>query len=192
MIKSKEEYREYFLMDLKMTHIDNLSMLKKWNDPRYFYYKHLRKAEYFTNCRKEFLGKLIAKLYRFIHRKQSYKYGWIIPINVFGKGLCIVHVGTIVVNTDAVIGENCRIHVCTNIGNAIAKGKDGTPVIGNNVYIGPGAKIFGAIRIGDNTVIGANAVVNESYENGNCTIAGVPARVISQKTSSIYISEFGE
>ena len=117
------------------------------------------------------------------------KYNWTIPINVFGEGLAIVHVGTIVVNGDARIGKNCRINACTNIGRASIHGgqETGAPVIGDNVYIAPGAKIFGPVTIGDNTAIGANAVVNKSFKEGNCTIAGVPAKIISQETSRKFI-----
>lgn len=91
------------------------------------------------------------------------------------------------VSGNAKIGKNCRIHVCTNIGNAHSKEGIGAPTLGDNVYIGPGAKLFGAIHIGDNVAIGANAVVNSSFPKGNCTIAGVPARKISDKTSAEYI-----
>ena len=59
--------------------------------------------------------------------------------------------------------------------------------IGDNVYIGPGVKIVGDISIPDGTVIGANAVVNKSiYENG-ITVAGVPAKKISNKNSDIHL-----
>ena len=47
--------------------------------------------------------------------------------------------------------------------------------------------MFGKIKIGDNTAIGANSVVNKSFEEGNCTIAGVPAKKISDNTSESYI-----
>ncbi|MNL68290.1 putative lipopolysaccharide biosynthesis O-acetyl transferase WbbJ [compost metagenome] len=57
------------------------------------------------------------------------------------------------------------------------------PVIGDNCYIGPGAKLFGAIRLGDNIAIGANAVVNRGFPDGNCTLGGIPAKVISDKSS---------
>lgn len=96
--------------------------------------------------------------------------------NNFGPGLCIGHYGTLVVNKDARIGKNCRIHVCVNIGGSPA----GVPKIGNNVYIGPGAKIFGNITIGNNVTIGANAVVNKSFPD-NVTIAGVPAKITKYK-----------
>lgn len=58
-------------------------------------------------------------------------------------------------------------------------GKEGYPVIGDNCYIGTGAKIFGNITIGDNVKIGANAVVNKSF-GSNVTIAGIPARVVNK------------
>ena len=120
------------------------------------------------------------------HLRICDKYGWTIPINVFGPGLSIVHTGTIVVNGSARIGANCRIHVCTNIGQAPINGISGAPILGDNVYIGPGAKLFGPITIGNNVVIGANSVVNRSFGD-SCTIAGVPAKIISSNDSSVYI-----
>ena len=99
--------------------------------------------------------------------------GFSIGLNCFGKGLSISHIGTIVVNHEAKIGENCRLHVCTNIGT-------GSPKIGNNVYIGPGAKIFGKIQVADGTQIGANAVVNKDFLEVNRTIVGVPAHYVEK------------
>lgn len=86
--------------------------------------------------------------------------------------MSIAHYGSIVVNSTAQIGNNCRIHSCVNIG--VQKDGSRAPIIGDNCYIGPGAKIFGDIVIGNNTTIGANAVVCKSFE-GNGTLVGVPA-----------------
>ncbi|MEG0826424.1 MAG: serine acetyltransferase [Bacilli bacterium] len=183
MIKSKKEYKEFLKADCEMTGIDKFSWISKYIDKRYKFYKSLRKTEYLINCKKGYLWRYIIKLSIYRHNALCIKLGWTIPPNVFGKGLAIVHHGTIVVSGDSRIGDNCRIHVCVNIGNALAKGIDGAPIIGNNVYIGPGAKLFGGIRLGDNLAIGANAVVNESFPMGNCTIAGVPAIVISNNDS---------
>ena len=191
MIKSKKDYKEYYIDDYKRTGIYSLPFYYHFLDIRYKYYKNLRKCEYYINCKRGFLNKLIKIILLRKHNKLALKTGWIIPPNTFGKGLAIVHVGTIVVSPKAKIGDNCRIHVCVNIGNAPSHGVDGTPVLGDNVYIGPGAKIFGSVIIGDNVAIGANSVVNKSFENGNCTIAGVPAKKISDNTSLPYI-ENGE
>lgn len=188
MINSRKDFKYYFYEDLKKTGLNN-SVKVRLFDRRYKFYKSLRLTEYYTNCRCDLVGKVIGKVLRLRHMKLCDKYNWTIPINVFDSGLAIVHVGTIVVSGSAKVGKNCRINVCTNIGRAaINGGKDsGAPILGDNVYIGPGVKVFGPIIIGDNTAIGANAVVNKSFENGNCTIAGVPAKVISDSSSERYI-----
>ena len=104
--------------------------------------------------------------------------GYSIPLNVFGPGLSIAHRGTIVVNSNAKVGSNCRLHVGVNIGTAPGV-PNLSPTIGNDVYIGPGAKIYGKITLADGIVIGANAVVTHSFDEPNITIAGVPARKIN-------------
>ena len=122
------------------------------------------------------------------HRSLGVKLGFSIPINVFETGLSIAHVGTVIVNPTSKTGKNCRIHACTNIGVA-AGTNGGAPNIGDNVYIGPGVKMFGEITIADNIAIGANAVVNKSFTTPVITIAGIPTKKISDKGSFglIYI-----
>lgn len=186
MIKSKKDYKEYYQCDLKQTGIENKRWYNRLTDRRFKFYKALRYTEYYNNCKNKWFHKIPKKIINIRYQRLCDKYQWTIPINVFDKGLSIVHVGPIVVSGDAKIGKNCRIHICTNIGNAPAKGIDGAPIIGDNVYIGPGAKIFGGITIGNNCVIGANAVVNKSFYD-NCTIAGVPAKKISDNNSKLYI-----
>ncbi len=105
--------------------------------------------------------------------------GFSIPINVFGPGLRIAHRGTIVINKNARTGDNCRIHACTNIGSNLDEVS--APQIGNNMYIGPGAKIFGNVVIADNITIGANSVVNKSFCEKSISIAGIPAKKINIK-----------
>ena len=92
----------------------------------------------------------------------------------FGPGLSIAHRGTIVVNSGARVGANCRLHVCVNIGTKAGYGEQ-APVLGDNVYVGPGAKLYGSIVVGNNVAIGANAVVNKSFPQDNVVLAGVPA-----------------
>lgn len=61
----------------------------------------------------------------------------------------------IIISHNAVIGSNCTIFHQVTIG----EGKGGAPVIGDNVFIGAGAKIIGNVKIGSNSKIGVNAVV---------------------------------
>ncbi len=179
MIQSKQDYINYVKADRagrpgpflaeRLTNIffpANISNFKRL----------LRKAEYYKNVKKGGLNKLLYYFIKYRFRKISLKLGFSIPENVFGPGLTIPHYGTIVVNARAKIGANCRIHVCTNIGES--GGVAGAPVIGDNVYIGPGAKIYGSITIANNIAIAANAAVHQSFLNENKIIGGVPAKEI--------------
>lgn len=181
MIDSKKSYNEYLKSDQKALGINSNSRFYKlknffFPDPILKFQKLLRKLEYFQNCRNKGLFKIYIYYLKYRFRQLSIKLGFSIPINVFGPGLRIVHYGTIVVNGNARIGKNCRIHACTNIG--ASGGKKEAPQIGDNVYIAPGAKIYGNITIANNIAIGANAVVNKSFNEENMLIAGNPAKEI--------------
>lgn len=186
MILSKKDYNYY-------KHCDKLALgISKKKHPSLFaddiwkFEILMRKTEYYRNCRKGFFGRIIYKILSHKYHRKSIKLGFSIPINIFGPGLSIAHPGTIVVNGNAKVGKNCRLHVCTTIG--ATNGKNAAPIIGDNVYIGTGAKIIGDIKIGDNSVIGANAVVNKSFPDGNITIGGVPAKKISERNSYIHLN----
>ena len=114
-------------------------------------------------------------------QKLSIKLGFSIPRNVFGPGLSIAHGGPIIVHPKVAVGENCRIDRCVSIGSIHYPA--GAPRIGNNVFIGPGAVIDGDIEIADGIAIGANSYVNESFKAPGITIAGCPAKKISDNGS---------
>jgi serine O-acetyltransferase len=181
MIKSKTDYLYYLKRDCeargikKQNFIDNIKELILPNETLKFQ-KNLRKVEYYINCKKGILNKIYFTFINYRFRKHSMKLGFSIPPNVFGPGLCILHYGTIVVNSRARIGENCRMEVCVNIG--ASGGNPSAPKIGNNVYIAPGVKIYGDIQIGNNIAIGANSSVNKSFIEDGIMIAGSPAKKI--------------
>lgn len=187
MIQSKDDYFYYL-------EADRIALSrKKWNwmsalfDEIWSFERILRRYEYYLNCRSSSPNIYIAALQ---HHRAKRQLGFTIPPNVFGPGLSIAHVGTIVISAAARIGSNCRIHVCTNIGTA-AGFTDKAPHIGNNVYIGPGAKLFGDITIADGIAIGANSVVNKSFLEPDITIAGVPAKKVSDRGSKgLVVSAF--
>ena len=120
--------------------------------------------------------RLMSKIYEFRLKKWQLKTGISISPGSFDIGLTIYHHGSIVVNRATRVGRNCCIMNNVNIG--ANGGSDKAPIIGDNVYIGPGAVIFGDIMIADGCYIGANAVVNRSFPEPNSVIAGVPAKVI--------------
>ncbi|MCJ8293083.1 MAG: serine acetyltransferase [Colwellia sp.] len=178
MITSKKKYLEYLQLDKEALGISGIKDYL-FHDIWHFQ-KALRKAEYWHNCSTGKVSKLISFYYRHVLRKKGRKLGFSIPVNTFGPGLSIAHAGTIVINSHSRIGANCRIHVCVNIG-ASAGNSEEAPTIGDDCYIGPGVKVYGAILIGDNTGIGANAVVNRSFPEESQTIAGIPALKISAR-----------
>ena len=177
MIKSKLDYKKYVEADRialnKSNSVRNRIRQALFPDYIWAFQKRLRKLEYYKNCRFDVVGRLMYGFHRMKFRKQSLILGFSIPINTFGPGLAIVHYGTIIVSTNAKIGKNCRIHACTNIG--ASGGSNKAPQIGDNVYIGPGVKIFGDITLANNIVIGANSSVNKSFIESNVMLAGSPA-----------------
>ena len=90
------------------------------------------------------------------------------------EGLCIIHKGPITINYHAKIGKYFRIHPMTTIGKSIGN-DNSSPTIGNDVWIGPVARIIGNIKIENNVVVGTNSVVNKNFPS-NVTIAGIPAK----------------
>ncbi len=183
MIRSKKDYKYFLKADrlaLGYPPRKNMMVLVKcffFPDEILRFQKILRKLEYYKNCKND----PVSFIYRVFLTKKFYKLsqklGFSIPLNVFDAGLNIAHYGTIIVNPSAKIGKNCRIHACTNIGTQ-AGYVDKAPVIGDNCYIGPGAKIYGKIIIANGSAIGANAVVNKSFTEENSTIVGVPAKKV--------------
>lgn len=178
MIKTRQDLREYIAQDLERNDVKlggAKSRLLIYLNPRLRFTRNLRYYEYYSNQPQNIFNKIMRLWHYYVHKKLSYKLGYTIYKNNFGPGVCFCHYGTLVVNKDARIGKNCRIHVGVNIGGY----NGGVPVIGDNVYIGPGAKIFGGITIGNNVQIGANAVVNKSFPD-NVVVAGIPAKIIKE------------
>jgi serine O-acetyltransferase len=152
-------------------------------DPIWKFQVLLRLTEfYYSLSRPTLVQRVTRKALQYWLTSMKERLGFTIPLYVFGPGLSIAHYGTIVVNENARIGANCRIHVDVNIGTA-AGTSDEAPVLGNNIYIGPGVKMYGKIEVADGTAIGANSVVNRSFLEGNISLGGIPAKKISDKGS---------
>jgi serine O-acetyltransferase len=91
----------------------------------------------------------------------------------FGEGFVLIHSGGVVINGSVRGGDSIRIEHQVTIGAE----KRASPVLGNDVFIGAGAKIIGSIRVGDGAKIGANAVVLQDVPDG-ATVVGIPAKVV--------------
>ncbi|WP_440952858.1 serine O-acetyltransferase [Methanococcoides sp. FTZ1] len=181
MIRTKKDYHSY--MEADRVALGRTGKRPFFADEIWKFERLLRKLEYYHNCKRSIFWKPYVLFLKWRYYVMSVKLGFTIPKNVFGPGLSIAHIGTIVVNNNASVGSNCRIHTCVNIGTS-AGHSSLAPRIGDDVYIGPGAKLFGDIEIADGIAIGANSVVNRSFLEPNISIAGVPARKISDKGSA--------
>lgn len=178
MITDKSSYKAYRAADLEAYEVEHLTIYKWfWMDCLRFQLR-LRKIEYLYNTKEgNPLKNIVWFVLEVINHRLATRLGFSIPKNVFGPGLCIVHPGTVVVNPAARVGRYCRIHPGSCIGDY-----DGVPTLGDYVYLGPGAKLFGNIVIGDKVAIGANSVVNKSF-GSNVTLAGAPAKIVSNTDS---------
>ena len=130
----------------------------------YLYYHHM---------------KLLAK---FFDKLLRYFYACDIPSSVkIGKNCYFPHGALgVTIHPRSIIGDNCTIYQNVTIG---CRNKKGPPIIENNVLIGCGACVLGDVRIGANVNIGANSVVLCSVDS-NCTVVGIPAKVVKTKELS--------
>lgn len=180
MIGSLNDFRQYLTADLaNMGHTGKAKALLF--DPVARVTALMRFDEYLLNTGKP---RLVRLPFLFWFRRLCVRLGFSLGPNIFGPGVAIVHHGLLVIDPTTRIGRNCRIHMGAHIGGAaqfvaLEDQHMFSPRIGDNVYIGPGAKIYGPVRIGSDCTIGANAVVTKSFEEPGLTLAGVPAKVIA-------------
>ncbi len=155
-------------------------------EPGFRYCFLLRTCRYLRS--RPLLKYTLYPIARFLHSHYTFKYGISIsPATSIGSGFYIAHFGGIVVNTDAIIGKNCNLNHVVTIAQTNRGERKGVPVIGDNVYIGPGAKIIGKVKVGNNAAIGANCVVTKDVPE-NAVVVGVPGKVISYKGSAGYVN----
>lgn len=130
----------------------------------------------------------VYHLFRLLYHMVTTRYGVFIDFTTqIEGGLYLPHPCSIIVNRSTIIGKDCNLSQNNTIGVSNRGRKMGCPVIGDRVYIAPGAVIFGNISIGDDSAIGANAVVNSDIPPGR-TFAGVPAKQISDRGSEGYVN----
>jgi serine O-acetyltransferase len=107
------------------------------------------------------------------HRVRS-KWGIDIAISAeIGPGFYIGHFGGIIIGGRARIGRDVNISQLVTIGASGRGDKEEVPTIGDGVYIAPGAKLYGKIRIGNNVKIGPNTVIYRDVPD-NAVVAPVP------------------
>lgn len=145
-------------------------------------------TEYFWKLRtRARCGKnvFVRYYYRYLHKKLMIRYNASIPYTVTIEDMPTFPHGIsgVFVSLSATIGKGCTIFHQVTIGsNTLDSSKKcGAPKIGDNVYIGCGAKIIGGVTIGNNVRIGANCVVTEDVPDNSTVVMNKP-RIITYDT----------
>lgn len=92
-----------------------------------------------------------------------------------GQDFHIIHPGDIIVHPNTVIGDRCGIMHGVTLGTNMKRNE--APIIGNDVFIGAGAKVLGKVVVGDGACIGANSVVIRDVPP-RAIVMGVPAEIV--------------
>lgn len=96
-----------------------------------------------------------------------------------GKGLFIDHGNGVIIGETTIIGDNVTLYQGVTLGGTGKEKGKRHPTIGNNVMISAGAKVLGSFTVGENSKIGAGSVVLSEVPP-NCTVVGVPGRVVKR------------
>ena len=130
-----------------------------------------RLAHTLWNWRVPFFPRLVSHISRFFTGIEIH------PGAKIGEGFFIDHGMGVVIGETSVIGDNVVLYQEVTLGGTSLQKKKRHPTLGNNVVIGSGAKLIGAITIGDNVKVGSGSVVINSVPS-NATVVGVPGRVV--------------
>ena len=155
-----ENYRNY--------HTKNITGLSRF---LFFLYK---KGNKLTKKRRSFIDKMLLRAIYVLHRLTSLFLGCYVPFNAeIGENLILPHgFFGIFISKNATIGNNVVIFHHVTIGsNFHTSDKPGAPTIGDNTFVGAGAKIIGKIIIGENVKIGANAIVVNDVEPSKTVVS---------------------
>ncbi|MCH7578670.1 MAG: serine O-acetyltransferase [Chloroflexi bacterium] len=97
-----------------------------------------------------------------------------------GEGFFIDHGMGVVIGETAEIGDNCHLYQGVTLGGTSTRREKRHPTLENNVEVGAGAKLIGAITIGENAQVGAGSVVVTNVPP-NATIVGVPGHIVAYR-----------
>lgn len=124
------------------------------------------------------LGRFVSHLGRFLTGIEIH------PGARIGPGLFIDHGMGVVIGETTQIGANCTLYQGVTLGGTSVKKEKRHPTLGNNIVVGAGAKILGAITVGDHSKIGAGSVVVTEVPP-HSTVVGIPGRVVQRSGANL-------
>ena len=129
-------------------------------------------------------NKLLFLFWRLIYQHMEIKYNMDVPAKVkIGKGLRIEHIGGLVINPLAELGENITLLNGVLIGSQSRGKRMGTPIIGDEVWIGTNSVIVGGINIGKDCLIAPGAYVNFNVP-AHSIVLGNPGKIIPKECAT--------
>lgn len=190
MIHTKQDLNSYIQADYKSYKMQNpiisrITFGENWE--LFSYMRNLRRLEYSINKHKKYLWDYILWGFRWLrHRYNCRRLNVTIFPNTVGKGFHLVHRGFRRIDVFVTIGDNCQVLPNVLFGKKRPDIDCFDIKVGNNCYVSTGAIVLGPVNIGNNVTIAAGAVVTKDIPD-NCTVAGVPAKII--KYTSIQIEK---
>ena len=190
MIQSKKDLIFYLAEDAKRFKLNSwikyqVKLIYGSEDAHILrYLKTLRRYEYYHNCSNNVFTKLITYFYRYRWMRLSLRYNLRFGINMIGYGFYMAHLsGGGIINCKS-MGNYCSINAGVIVGNKDIQSD--ISIIGNNVKLSAGCKVFGKIIIGNNVIVAPNAIVVKNVPD-NCIVAGVPAKIIKKEGVEVNI-----
>ena len=146
----------------------------KWNHvPEHWLWEHGHRS----------LARVLSQLTRHITGVEIH------PAAQIGKHFFIDHAMGVVIGETTIVGDNCVLYQGVTLGGTGNETGKRHPTLGNNVTVGTGAKVLGNIHIGNNVKIGGNSVVVKDVPD-NCTVVGVPGRIIKRNGCRVFEESF--
>lgn len=132
-----------------------------------------------------FIPRLVSHIGRFLTGIEIH------PGAEIGQGVFIDHGMGVVIGETAIVGDYTLIYQGVTLGGTGKESGKRHPTVGKNVVVGAGAKVLGNIQIGDRVRIGAGSIVLREVPS-DCTVVGVPGRIISRNDTSLSPLEHGK
>ncbi|MGN7865306.1 serine O-acetyltransferase [Chryseobacterium sp.] len=152
--------------------LSTVQIWKKCINPNLHFVYILRMAQKYQK------SPVLNIFWRIVLRHFQIKYGFqIYPETQIGEGFYLGHFGSLVINPKTIIGKNCNIAHGVTIGQQNRGKNEGSPIIGDEVWIGTNAVVVGSITIGNNVLIVPNSYVNFDVPS-NSVVIGNPAKII--------------
>lgn len=197
MIKTRKECCFYIMADRMMNrgvftpNIRTRLRQLLFKDRIMDYLVCMRRYAYYKNTPPKFkfltpVHLLLKGYYKARFESLGVRLGFCIGENCLGYGAVFHHHGNIVVGSTNRIGNYAILHTSTCIVNAGSK-------IGDAFFLGAGTIISKNVEIGDNVVVAAHSLVNHSFQDGHCLIAGSPAKEVKKADAwykSLYSPEW--